>query len=245
MGRLLKVVATTLVLVPQSSQAGVVYSARMEKLGKESTFNVWATDTRAKFSVSESGDSTMPTGFSVIALDRGERYIVLYPDRQAFIELTRSQFRNLMRKQAEARGVKIEDSKVEEMVVDSDGGLVAGIKTRYYKVRMSVRAEEEGQRMDLVAVEEFWSAPSVPNPAPSLDMLTQQTSGLDQFDAVLNYKGLNGFPLRRVVQLYANGQFVGNSLVEITKISQVSIPDSVFDVPSDYKKLAVSSGQPK
>ena len=33
-------------------QAGVVYSAEMEKFAKKSSFEVWATETSAKFSVS-------------------------------------------------------------------------------------------------------------------------------------------------------------------------------------------------
>jgi hypothetical protein len=225
----------------EANPTAVIYTARMEKWGKKSTFSVWATDTKAKFSITQSEDPDMPAGFSVIGLDGGQRYIVFVADRRAFVELTADQYRKLREGQAQAHGVEIQDSKREELVVDGDGGLVAGKKTRYFKLRISIAATEDGRQIAFVATEEFWTAPSVPNPAPSLDMLTQQISGIEQLDALLEYKKLRGYPLKRVVQLYENGQFYGSSLVEVTEISQSPIADSVFDIPSDYEKLDISS----
>lgn len=244
MRALLTVVMATLALAPQTSQTGFVYSARMEKFGKKSTFSVWATDTRARFSVSQSEDPGMPTGTSIIALDNGQRYILVFPEKRAFIELKSDQYKKLMQRQAQAHGVEIGGSRLQELVVDGDGGLIAGISTRYFKLRISVSVEQDGQQATFVATEEFWTAPSVPNPAPSLDMLTQQISGIEQLDALLDYKKLKGYPLKRVIQLNENGQFVGSSLVEITEISKSSISDSVFDVPSGYEKIDVS-GHPQ
>jgi len=74
---------------------------------------------------------------------------------------------------------------------------------------------EPGQKLDVVATEEFWTAPSIPNPAPSLDMLTEQKSGNSQLDSLMDYKKLKGYPLKRVVQLSVNGEPAGTSLVEV------------------------------
>jgi len=234
-----QVVTAALLLIAQSNSTGVVYTARFDKLGKKSAFNVWATDAKAKFLVTESDDPSMPMGISIIALDGGGRYDLIFPEKQAFVEMTRDQFRKLRQQQAEAHGVKIENSKLEELVVDGDGGLVAGNKTRYFKLKIAIDAIQNGQHIEFRVTEEFWTAPSIPNPAPSLDMLTQQVSGLDQIDSLLDYKKLNGYPLKRVVQLCENDQFIGTSTVEITSIVNTSIAESLFTPPSDYKKIEV------
>ena len=80
-----------------------------------------------------------------------------------------------------------------------------------------------------MATEEFWTAPSIPNPAPSLDMLTTQTSGIAELDSLMAYKKLKGYPLKRLVQVSMNGQLAGNSLVEVKTILDKVVPDSVFE----------------
>lgn len=239
MKMLLSVMIAIFLLVPQSTQTGVVYTARMEKLGKTSTFTVWVSGTRAKFSVSGGDDPRMPAGISIIAVNAGEQYVLISREKEEYVELSRDQYRTLLARQAAAQGVNIESSKREEVVVDGDGGLVAGYRTRYYKLRFSVNAVINGQNEIVTATEEFWTAPSIPDPAPSLDMLTQQVSGVDQLDAVLDYKKFKGMPLKRVVQLSENSKPAGTSLVEITKIWRATVADSMFDAPSNYKKLNI------
>jgi hypothetical protein len=219
--------------------AGEVYSAEMEKFGKKTSFEVWAEDTRAKFSVSHSDDPSMPAGMTVIALDRGDRYIVLMPAKNLYIDLTKEQFRNLKGKQAQQSGFQFQNGKKEELIVDEDGGSVAGIQTRHYKIKISVTGVEQGQKVELVAVEEFWTAPSIPNAASSLDMLTEQNSGIAELDSLMAYKKLRGYPLKRLVQLSMNGQPVGTSRVEVKTILDTAVPDSAFEIPADYKKLEV------
>ena len=229
-----------LVSFSSASWAGVVYSAEMEKFGKKTSFEVWAADTRAKFSVSHSDDPSMPAGMTVIASDRGERYTLLIPSKDAYVELTKEQFKNLKRKQVQDHGFEFQSGKLEELIVDEDGGTVAGIETRHYKIRIWVTGVEQGQKLDVVATEEFWTAPSIPNPASSLDMLTEQTSGIKDLDSLMAYKKLRGYPLKRLVQISMNGQFVGSSLVEIKTILDEAVPDSVFEIPPNYKKLEIA-----
>lgn len=231
-------------LMAQSNQTGITYSARMEKLGKRSTFYVWATDKKAKFLVSTSDDPGMPAGISIIALDRGERYVLLLDQKRTFFEMTKDQFRKFEAREAATNEIEIRHSQLEELVVNGDGDLIAGNKTRYFKLRFSLDATEEGRRVAVQAVEEFWTAPTVEDPAPSLDLLTHQISGIGQIDALLDYKKLNGYPLKRIVQVFENGQFVGRSLVEIIKISRTPIDESVFEVPSDYKKMDIPTPKP-
>jgi len=227
-----------------SARAGVVFSAEMEKFGKKTSFEVWAADTRAKFSVSHSNDPSMPAGMAIIALDRGERYIMLIPSKDAYVELTKEQFKNLKRKQAQDAGFELRSGKVEELTVDEDGGVVAGIHTRHYKIRILVTGVEQGQQLDAVAIEEFWTAPSIPNPAPSLDLLTEQTSGIKELDSLLAYNKLRGYPLKRLVQISVNDQYVGSSLVEVKSILDQPVPNSAFEIPPSYKKLEIPPERP-
>src|SRR5580658_5675941 len=137
----LMVVAAAVLLIPQANQQGITYTARMEKQGRKSLFTVWASDTRAKISVSESDDPSMPAGFTVIALDRGQRYIVFIPGpQQTYVDLAKAQWDVLRRQQNAQHGLTLQDPKLEELAVDGDGGFVAGVKTHYYKIRISVQA---------------------------------------------------------------------------------------------------------
>jgi Domain of unknown function (DUF4412) len=241
MGSLSRYLAALLVLLPFASAgwAGEVYSAEMEKFGRKTSFEVWTKDTRAKFSVSHSDDPSMPAGMTVIALDRGDRYIILMPDKGVYLDLTKEQFRSLKGKQAQENGFQFQSGKLEELIVDEDGGSVAGIQTRHYKIKISVAGVEQGKKVDIVAVEEFWTAPSIPNPASSLDMLTEQNSGIAELDSLMAYKKLRGYPLKRMVQLSVNGQSAGSSRVEVRTIFDTTVPDSVFEVPANFKKLEV------
>lgn len=151
--------AVVFVSFASACSAGVVYSAEMEKFGKKTSFEVWAADTRAKFSVSRSDDPSMPAGMTVIALDGGERYLLLIPGKDTYVEITKAQFRNFKGKQAHASGVEFQSGKLEELIVDGEGGTVAGIETRHYKIRILVTAVEQGQKLEMVATEEFWTAP--------------------------------------------------------------------------------------
>jgi hypothetical protein len=221
------------------SHAGVIYSAEMEKLGRKSSFEVWATNTKAKFYVTQSDDPSFPQGFTIIAVDQGARYLLLIPGKDAYVDLTTEQFKNFQMKKAQDTGFELKDVKTEELIVDDDGGLVAGLKTHHYKIKVSATGLQQGQKLDLVSTEEFWTAPSIPNPAPALDMLTEQRTGIPEIDVLLAYKKLRGYPLRRVVQLSINGQDIGTSVVEVKSIQEQAVPDSVFLVPPSYKKLEI------
>jgi hypothetical protein len=218
-------------------RAGVVYRAEMEKFGRKSSFEVWATDATAKFSVLKSDDPSMPAGMAIIALDQGARYEILIPSKDAYVELTREQFKNLRRKQSQNASFEFQDGKVEELVVDEDGGKVAGIQTRHYKLRISVSGAEQGEKIHAVAIEDFWTAPSILNPAPALDMLTEQVTGISKLDSLMHYEKFQGYPLRRLVEVSINGQPAGTSLVEVQSILNQPVSDSVFEIPANYKKL--------
>jgi hypothetical protein len=237
----LRYFAATFMLVSLASVcwAGIVYTAEMEKFGKKSSIEVWATDTKAKFSVLQSDDPSMPTGTTVIALDRGERYIMLIPTKGVYLDLTKQQFKNLKGKQAQDSGFEFQNGKLEELIIDEEGGTVAGIQTRHYKIRISIAGSAPGQKLDVVATEEFWTAPSIPNPAPSLDMLTEQKSGNRQLDSLMAYKKLRGYPLKRVVELSMNGEPAGTSLVEVKTILEKAVSDSDFEIPPNFKKLEI------
>jgi hypothetical protein len=233
--------ACSLVLFASVCQAGVVYSAEMERLGKKTEFEVSASDKMAKFSVLHGDDPSMPTGLTVIALDRGKRYIVLIPGQGRFIELTKEQFRQFKGKQVRDSGLVFQSGKIEELIADKDGGLVAGIRTRYRKLKIVMTGLKQGKKLKLVAIEEFWTAPSIPTPGFSLDMLTAQTSGISELDALTARKTFQGCQLKRSVQISINGEFTGSSVVEIKTILQQRVPDSVFQTPPSYKQLEIPS----
>jgi hypothetical protein len=225
------------------ASAGLTYRAYMDKFGQESSFKVWATDDKAKFVVESSSDPSMPPGFAIIVTDGGERLTLLPNEKQSYLQLSREEYKKLLKGKASQKQVRIENPKLEELVVDEDGGMIAGYSTRHYKIKISLIDHEADQTLNFVVFEEFWTAPSIPNPAPYLNMLTQQTSGIEELDTLLDYKKFRGLPLKRTVEIYANGDFGGRSLVEITEVGQSSMPDSIFQVPPGYRKIEMP-GQP-
>jgi len=232
-----------LLYVSQAS-AGLTYSAHMDKAGKDSYFQVWATDDKAKFVVENSEDPSMPPGLTIIASDRGERITLIADQKQAYFQLSRDEYKRLLKGKAAREQMQIDNSKLEELTVDEDSVTIAGYPTQHYKIKISLTAREAGKTSNLVALEEFWTAPSIPNAARYLNMLTQQTSGIDELDVLLDYQKLKGLPLKRTVEIYINGEFAGRSLVEITKVGQSSVPESVFKVPVGYKKLEIPGQAP-
>jgi hypothetical protein len=228
-----------LLLLVSACRADIVYTAEMEKFGKKSNFKVWTSDSSAKFSVLTSDDTSMPPGMTILALDGGARYVILNASKNSYVDLTLEQFNSLRGKQALNHGVEFKSGKRDELKVDEDGGKVAGVQTRYYKFKISVTVTEQGQKEDIVANEEFWTAPSIKNPSHSLDMLTNQTSGISELDSLLEYKKLRGYPLKRVVEISINGQPAGSSLVEVQAIRVESLADSTFEIPATYKKIEI------
>ncbi|HWY53860.1 MAG TPA: DUF4412 domain-containing protein [Terriglobales bacterium] len=228
--------------VPAS--AGLTYRAHMDKFGKESSFQVWATDDKAKFVIESSDDPSMPPGFTIIAADSGEQLMLIVDQKEAYFQFIREEYRKLLKGKAAQKQLRIENSKLEELAVDEDGGTIAGYPTRHYKIKISFTDHEGDQTSNFVAIEEFWTAPSIPNPASYLNMLTQQTSGIDELDDLMDYKKLKGLPLKRIVEIYSNGEFGGRSLVEITEVVQSSVPESVFQIPVGYQKVEVPGQAP-
>lgn len=102
----------------------------------------------------------MPAGMTIIALDRGGRMIVLIPSKNAYAELTSDQFKNLLKQRVRDSDAQFEGGKREELIVDEDGGMVAGIPTRHYKIKISVTGSEKDQKLDMVAIEDWTALPS-------------------------------------------------------------------------------------
>ena len=69
-------------------------------------------------------------------------------------------------------------------------------------------------------------------------MLTQECQAW-KVRCPVGLQELNGYPLKRAVELTENGQFIGKSRIEVTKIVQGPVSESVFEIPPHDKKVVV------
>ncbi len=82
----------------------------------------------------------------------------------------------------------------------------------------------------------FWTTKDVKNQKEILAQLSKLSDGNDPFKAALqNGDDFPGFPIRTVIA----SKDIGTSTVTVISIKDQSVPDSAFDVPSDYRMAAV------
>lgn len=214
------------------TRADVVYSADQNIMGKQTTLRVWAKETKAKF-VAESGSGS---GMEIIATEGGDLISIVLPDQRVYFRMTREKYKVLQGRRVAQHDVTFQSGKREELTVDQPGGKVAGIETRYYKFRLTGTITENGREEQFEAIQEFWTAPSIPNIKPELAMLTNQVTGIPAFDELLYYGKFKGLPLKRLITLSLDGKPLGTSSVEVKTLTQASVPESVFTIPSDYTR---------
>jgi hypothetical protein len=218
-------------------RAGTIYTAEMVNNGMKTSFEVWLTDTKARFAVTESTHPNLLPGATIIILDGGSRWLWNPPHQFAYYESTLAQSKETEQKLDLQLNTEIKNDGQKELVVDQDGGKIAGIETRYYKIETHIVVFEYGRARNVMATQELWVAPALANLAPSLDFLTFYFAESAILNELIAYKKLHGYPLKSITTLASDGKITQTRMVEVkTLANNKKIPDSVFEIPANYVK---------
>ncbi len=163
-------------------------------------------------------DQPMPG--EIIMRDGMKKILVIMPSRKMYMEMPIPEERS-------AGGASQDDSEtdsIEEMPIRKTG------KTREmhgYKVHEFVLDQEEG-KTEVWATEEIGSMPLVQNP-----MMNRSSSPLRMLTGLSAF-----FPLEATG--YKNGS--KRFHMKVTNIEKKDLPDSLFEAPSDFRKMTVPKG---
>ncbi len=216
------------VLVPLSS-AGTYYRTVMTRRSGTATVDAWTDGQGVRFESVQSDDSTLPVGFRIIADELGIK--VSSASGKCF-QMTREQYAELKRKRFD---IKLVGPVKLEKVLQEDGGVILGNRTTHYRMRISATLQvgDGGEPTLYVVDEDFWAAPSVPEAPRLLNMMFTQTLGVEEVDKALEFPEIKGFKFKRTVVITTNGEYAGQSVVEVKEFRDQSIAPSVFklDMP--------------
>ncbi len=217
--------ALLFVFVPHCA-AGTYYRTVMTRPSGTATVDAWTDGERVRFESVQSDDSTLPIGFRIIADELGIK--VSSPSGKCF-QMTREQYAALKRKRL---GISLVGHVKVEKVLEEDGGVILGKRTTHYRMRVSATLREgtEGASTAYVVDEDFWAAPGVAEAPPLLNMMFTQTLGIEEVDKALEFPEIKGFKFKRTVVITANGEYAGQSVVEVKEFRDQSIAPSVFKV---------------
>jgi len=243
------VIAAALVLAVPTF-AGVVYSAKTTGEGakgaemQSSTVRAWVSEGNAKVLFEASENPMTESGSYLITRDGGQTIYLVNPDDKTYAKWDLEAMMQLATGAMKMVNLKITDPKVEKLA-ESPGELILGVPTTHYKFRtgygMQMKFFGMSQSNTIVQDEEIWSAPSLLDAGFGIWLRkSPPKTGDDQFDALMKteMQKMNGFPLKRVTVTTTTDkkgkQETTRTLMEVTEMKLQPVPDSTFEIPSDY-----------
>jgi len=149
--------------------------------------------------------------------------------------------------------MKFSDPKVEALGSEPDG-VIAGMPTVHYRFRttysMSMSFMMMKKNSKVVKDEEIWAAPKLVEAALGIWLRkAPPKTGNEELDALVKAEmgKVQGFPLKRktvTVSTDEKGKVETNAVtMEVTELQATAIPDSTFEIPSDYKETSMFGGE--
>ena len=231
-----KLILALLVLMPQASVSGLHYKMRMMKPSGTTVFEAWSSSNDAKIQVLETDDRTVRKGFIIVAKDGGEIFQMTTPAGDEYVELTAKRMKELQAQRAAQRGIELLDVK-NEKVLEEKGKALIGISCTHFQFRITVKFKEGGVLHDIVATNDIWVAPTIPNPNPKLNLLVNQGStGIASFDDAMQFGNLGGFPLQRITTMDFDGKRAGQSTFVTEQVEKTALAADALSLPPGLKK---------
>jgi len=154
--------------------------------------------------------------------------------KQQYLTVSREQFNAILNKKIESDGDTVGKLTVTRLG-DDDGGKIAGLPTRHYRVNLSLPVVTSGGATRHFNVdEELWTAVDLPKLPEFSNLMFHQSLGSDELDKAVELEDIPGFRLKRIVRLTLDGVFVGESNIEVKTLTQGAIPESEWQIPATY-----------
>lgn len=255
--RKLSVLGVVVLLVfAAHSFAGVYYVAQTTAEGGKSAekqnmiVKAWASGDSGKVVFEESENPMMGKGTYIITKDGGKTMFLVDPKEKTYMKWDLDSMMGLLGGAMKMMNLKFTDPKVE-FLGEEPGGLVAGIPTTRYSYRTSYAMSMSFMMMKknsrVMKDEEIWAATKLADAALGIWLRkAPPKTGNEDMDKLIKAEmgKVQGFPLKRKTVTTSTDEKdkkeVTTITMEVTELQMVPVPDSTFEIPSDYKETSLA-----
>jgi len=255
--RKLSVLGVVVLLVfAAHSFAGVYYVAQTTAEGGKSAkqqnmiVKAWASGDSGKVVFEESENPMMGKGTYIITKDGGKTMFLVDPKEKTYMKWDLDSMMGLLGGAMKMMNLKFTDPKVEALGEEPDG-LVAGVPTVHYRFRTTYAMSMSFMMMKtnsrVVKEEEIWAATKLADVALGIWLRkAPPKTGNEDMDKLIQAEmsKVKGFPLKRKTMTTSTDEKdkkeVTTITMEVTELQMVPVPDSTFEIPSDYKETSLA-----
>ncbi len=216
----------------------------------------WVSGDNAKVAfVESSGNPVLKQGMYMITKDGGKTLYLVNPEEKTYAEWSLQGLLGTVGAVMNGLGplLKIQFSppKVEK-ILEEDGGIIAGLPTRHYKLRtsytMTVRVIGIGNTTDVVSDQDVWTTSKLQDVGLGVWLRAEPPrTGNEEFDKLLAAEAVKfqGFPLKMVsvntsTSKRGNRTQTTKSTMEVTQLdTSAAVPASAFEIPAGYEKTEI------
>jgi len=222
----------------------------------------WVSGNNAKVTfVASSGNPVLKEGTYLITKDGGKTLYLVNPTEKTYAEWSLEGMLGTVGAVMNSLGpllkIQFSEPKVEK-VLEEDGGTVAGLPTRHYKLHtsytMSVKVLGMGNTTDVVSDQDIWTTARLQDVGLGVWLRAEPPrTGNAEFDKLLaaNAVKFQGFPLKMVTvntstSKRGNRTNTTRSTMEVTQLdASASVPVSTFEIPAGYEKTEIVPARPQ
>ena len=256
MRRLSVLGVVALLVFAAHSFAGVYYVAQTTAEGSKGAeqqnmiVKAWASGDSGKVVFEESKNPMMGKGTYIITKDGGKTMFLVDPKEKTYMKWDLDSMMGLVGGAMKMMNLKFTDPKMDFLGEEPDG-MVAGIPTTRYSYRTSYAMSMSFMMMKknsrVVKDEEIWAATKLADAALGIWLRkTPPKTGNEDMDKLIQAEmsKVKGFPLKRKTMTTSidekGNKEVTTITMEVTELQMVPVPDSTFEIPSDYKETSLA-----
>lgn len=232
--------------------AGVSFTAvaRGSDQQPDQSVRVLVSGDKARLEFSPTGEQPLPDGEYILSRDQGKTVYTVSPQTRTYSQYeVQDMFASLGGMVRGLRGkmhMEFQSPTVEKLL-EEDGGMIAGLPTRHYRLRTTYVTTVhvgEDRTLHTTREEDVWTTTQLGDPS-LFSWLTAAppSTGDAQFDQIVRdaMHKVPGFPLKRVTvtrTVTGDGrEQITRGEMEITELKSVELPDSLFQIPDGYTKV--------
>lgn len=216
----------------------------------------WVSGDNAKVAFLESsGNPVLQQGTYLITKDGGKTLYLVNPQDKTYAEWSLQGMLGtvgaIMNGMGPLLKIQFSEPKVEKLL-EEDGGTVAGLPTRHYKVRtaytMTVRVLGMGNTTDVVSEQDIWATAKLQDVGLGVWLRAEPPrTGNAEFDKLIAGEAgkFQGFPLKMITvntstAKKGNRTQTTRSTMEVTQLdTSASVPASAFEIPAGYERTEI------
>lgn len=240
-------------LLATAAQAGVVYTATTRSQTGEAIavtrVRGYIQDANARLEFLEG--SSQYSGTYILSRDGGKTFVQVDPERRVYARWDSPETSSPPKDEAQDVKTSISEPKFEKLL-DEDGGLILGMKTRHVRFRTSYTftvSLRESYTTSIISEDDLWITNDIHDPGLSYWLSGSSDQSGEQAAALVRgeISKINGIPLKRntvLTSIEEDGESeTTRTEMQVTEIARRALPASTFVIPAAYKVLAAPENQ--